>query len=416
MHGIGTIALGLWIARPLVFTHPLPMVATVILGMLCVHLLCFSTMFLLISKRLDGNRMGMEVFALGNLLLGVAYALQLVGGVADHSAIGFINHTMTLGAPVAYALGAARFFNRPVPVLRPLLAVAGLYTAAQLLVQFTLGTQARHAMLAGACALLFLAMVVALLYGMRSFAKDMRAEMTVFAVLIAGICGLNAAKLVMILHSGLPALDMNSGFQTVFYVYMSFLGTVLPPCMVWLVLRRLTDELRVMATQDPLTGLLNRRGLMACLEMHFRSRTAGNAHLLIVDIDHFKRINDTHGHQMGDLVLGRVAQVLQATARKGDLICRLGGEEFLVVALDIEPAGAFQLAERLREAISYSEVPSLSAQGPIRCTVTIGVSQGFSHPQALDAVLQQADAALYRGKESGRDRVESAFAPLPLPA
>ena len=95
------------------------MVATVILGMLCVHLLCFSTMFLLISKRLDGNRMGMEVFALGNLLLGVAYALQLVGGVANHRAIGFINHTMTLGAPVAYALGAARFFNRPVPVLRP---------------------------------------------------------------------------------------------------------------------------------------------------------------------------------------------------------------------------------------------------------------------------------------------------------
>ena len=136
----------------------------------------------------------------------------------------------------------------------------------------------------------------------------------------------------------------------------------------------------------------------------------------MLDIDFFKRINDTHGHQMGDLVLGRVAQVLQATARKGDLICRLGGEEFLVVAPDIEPAGALQLAERLREAISHSEVPSISAQGPIRCTVTIGVSQGFSHPQALDAVLQQADAALYRGKESGRDRVESAFAPLPLPA
>ena len=247
---MGTIALVLWNAQPLVFIHLLSMVATVILGMLCVHLLCFSTMFLLISKRLDGNRMGMEVFALGNLLLGVAYALQLFSGVANDSAIGFINHTITLGAPVAYALGAARFFNRPVPVLWPLLAVAGLYTAAQLLVHFTLGTQARHAMLAGACALLFLAMVVMLLYGMRSFAKDMRAEMAVFAVLIAGICGLNAAKLVMILHEGLPALDMDSGFQTVFYVYMSFLGTVLPPCMVWLVLRRLTDELRVLATQE----------------------------------------------------------------------------------------------------------------------------------------------------------------------
>lgn len=392
------------------FTHLHPMVATVILGMLCVHLLCFSTMFLLISKRLDGNRMGMEVFAVGNLLLGMAYALQLLGGVASSSAIGFINHTMTLSAPVAYALGAARFFNRPVPVWRPLLAVAGLYTAAQLLVEFTLGTQARHAMLAGACALLFLAMVVTLLRGMRTFAKDMRVEMAVFAALIAGICGLNAAKLVMILHAGLPALNMNSAFQTVFYIYMSFLGTVLPPCMVWLVLRRLTDELRDLATQDPLTGLLNRRGLMAGLELHFGSRTARSAHLLIVDLDHFKRINDTHGHQAGDLVLSRTAQVLQATARKGDLICRLGGEEFLVVALDIEPNGAFQLAERLREAISQSEVPASPAHGPIRCTATIGVSQGFSQTQALDAVLQQADAALYRGKELGRNRVESAFA------
>lgn len=169
------------------------MVATVILGMLCVHLLCFSTMFLLISKRLEGNRMGMEVFALGNLLLGMAYALQLLSGVTSNSAIDFINHTMTLCAPVAYALGAARFFNLSVPVWQPLLAVAGLYTTAQVLVEFTLGTQARHAMLAGACAMLFLAMVVTLLRGMRTFAKDMRAEMALFAVLIAGICGLNAA-------------------------------------------------------------------------------------------------------------------------------------------------------------------------------------------------------------------------------
>ena len=172
------------------------------------------------------------------------------------------------------------------------------------------------------------------------------------------------------------------------------------------------------ASTDPLTGAVNRRRLMDMghSEMAKQQRGEPPLALLLCDLDHFKRINDTHGHQMGDLVLGRVAQVLQATARKGDLICRLGGEEFLVVALDIEPAGVFLLAERLREAISHSEVPSISAQGPIRCTVTIGVSESFSHPQALDAVLQQADAALYRGKASGRDRVESAFATLPLPA
>ena len=188
-------------ARP-VFTHPLPMVATVILGMLCVHLLCFSTMFLLISKRLDGNRMGMEVFALGNLLLGVALCVCSWWAASPTTApIGFINHTMTLGAP--WPTRWARPLQPPmVPVLRPCWRWRAVHRCA-ITGAVHLGTQARHAMLAGAC-LLFLAMVVALLYGMRSFAKDMRAEMTVFAVLIAGICGLNAAKLVMILHSGLP--------------------------------------------------------------------------------------------------------------------------------------------------------------------------------------------------------------------
>ena len=332
----------------------------------------------------------------------MAYALQLVGGVADHSAIGFINHTMTLGAPVAYALGAARFFNRPVPVLRPLLAVAGLYTAAQLLVQFTLGTQARHAMLAGACALLFLAMVVALLYGMRSFAKDMRAEMTVFAVLIAGICGLNAAKLVMILHSGLPALDMNSGFQTVFYVYMSFLGTVLPPCMVWLVLRRLTDELRVMATQDPLTGLLNRRGLMACLEMHFHSRTAGSAHLLIVDIDHFKRINDSYGHLVGDQVLKAVAHCTREAVRKADYMARYGGEEFVLIVAARDGAEAGAACERIRVCVEQLRIPEMPLEG---VTVSIGATF-FRRGDTQASILQRADAALYRAKNGGRNRAE----------
>ncbi|MFR0692978.1 GGDEF domain-containing protein [Enterobacterales bacterium AE_CKDN230030158-1A_HGKHYDSX7] len=386
------------------------MVTTVILSMLCVHLLCFCVMFLLISRRLNGRKMGMDVFALGNLLLGLAYILQLLGGPASGGPMSVVNHTLTLCAPVAYVLGALRFFDRPTPVVRPLLALAAGYTLAQLLVQWAFGSAARHALLAGACALLFLAMVLAVLYARRTVARDLRVEMVVFAVLIGGICVLNAAKLVMILQGGLQALDMNSGFQRVFYIYMSFLGTVLPPCAVWLVLRRLTDELRSMAAHDPLTHLLNRRGLMDALEAHFRSRSAEPAFLLIVDIDHFKRINDTCGHKVGDLVLCHVAEVLKAAARRGDLICRLGGEEFVVIALDTDRAGALQLAERTRAAIERSEVPGLGADQPIRCTVTIGVSEGFSSAQALDGVLQQADAALYRGKTSGRNRVEWAQA------
>ncbi|MFI8480351.1 GGDEF domain-containing protein [Pseudomonas sp. NPDC078700] len=382
------------------------MVTTVILGMLCMHLLCFCVMFLLISTRLNGKKMGMEVFALGNLLLGLAYILQLLGGPAGWGLVSVINHTMTLCAPVAYVIGALRFFDRPTSVWRPLLTLAASYTAAQVLVQFTLGNEARYAMLAGACAALFLAMTVAVLYARQNVAKHLRVEMVVFAVLIGGICILNAAKLGMILSGGLEALDLNTRFQRTFYIYMSFLGTVLPPSVVWLVLRRLNEELRTMATHDPLTLLLNRRGLMDGLEAHFRSRTAGPIYLLIVDIDHFKSINDTHGHKMGDLVICHVAQLLKANARQGDLICRLGGEEFVIVSMDTDKTGALQLAERTRAAIEHSEVSGGNPMRPVRCTVTIGVSDNFTSTEALDSSMQQADAALYRGKASGRNRVE----------
>ncbi|PJI99656.1 diguanylate cyclase (GGDEF)-like protein [Acidovorax sp. 69] len=387
------------------------MVATVVLSMLCVHLLCFSVMFMLISTRLRGRKMGTDVFAIGSLLLGFAYVLQLLDGPATWGLMSIVNHTLTLCAPVAYGLGAARFFDQPVPVARPLLALAGVYTAAQWLVQTMLGSEARYALLAAACAVLFVAMAGVLLYGTRTFARHLRTEMAVFATLIGGLGAMNAAKCVLILSGGLGNLDMGHHFQTAFYIYMSFLGTVLPPAVVWLVLHRLTDDLRVMAVHDPLTGLLNRRGLADALEAHFRSRPAAMAHLLMVDIDHFKRINDTYGHKVGDLVLCSVAEVLQRTARQGDLTCRLGGEEFVVIALDMDGAGAMQLAERVRDAIERSQVSGGSEHGAIHCTVTMGVSARFASAQALDESLQQADAALYRGKMLGRNRVVWAQAP-----
>lgn len=382
------------------------MVTTVILGMLCLHLLCFCVMFLLISTRLHGKKMGMDVFALGNFSLGLAYILQLGGGSGNEGVVGIINHTLTLCAPVAYVLGALRFFDKPIAVLRPLLLLAGAYTLLQLLVQATLGVEARHALLAVLCALIFFAISITALYIRRTLARDLHVEMVVIAVLIGGIGVLNAMKFAMIIEGGMAALDMSSRFQKVFYLYMSFLATVLPPCVIWLVLRRLTDELRNLAAHDPLTQLLNRRGLMDALQTHFRSRTATPAYLLIVDIDHFKQINDNHGHQVGDQVLGHVAETLKATVREGDLVCRLGGEEFVIIAHSTDKGGVMQLAERLRTVIERSEVPGTQPHQPIRCTVTIGVSDDFTSVQAFDESLQLADVALYRGKTAGRNRVE----------
>ena len=285
--------------------------------MLCAHLLCFAVMFLLISKRLHGQKMGMDLFALGNFLLGSAYVLQLLEGGPAWSAMSVVNHTLTLASPVVYWLGAMRFFGHAVPLLSPLLVFAALYSLAQVLVQWSLGPVARYAMLSGGSALLFFVMALTVIYGARTFAKDLYGEMVFFAALISGLCVLNALKFMKLLDGGLDALQMDRQFQLVFYIYMSFLATVLPPSIVWLVLRRLTDQLRHIAARDPMTQLLNRRGLTEALQLSFNQRRAEHAHLLVVDVDHFKRINDTYGHHAGDTVLCRVAEILQATARRG---------------------------------------------------------------------------------------------------
>lgn len=394
------------------------MAATLIVGMLCMHLLCFAVMFWLIGRRLQGRQMGMDAFALGNALLGLVYILQLLGGSPGWNAYSVSNHVLTVCVPVAYWVGAMRFFGRDAPLVRPLLALALAYVAAQVLVQWLAGSAARYAMLSFVMALMFAAMAVAVLHALRGIARDLRVEMALFAVLIGGLGVLNAVKCVLVARNGLAALAMDSRFQVVFYIYMSFLATVLAPTMIWLVLRRLTDELRATAARDPLTQLLNRRGLLAGVEGHFRARTAAPARLLMLDIDHFKHINDSHGHQAGDAVLCHIADVLRGTLRSGDLASRTGGEEFVIVCLDADDEGVVRLAERLRAAVAQQAVPAPGTQVPLRCTVTIGLSHAFRGPEGLDAALQEADAALYRGKADGRNRIErpQAAAPTPAPA
>ncbi len=387
------------------------MVAYVLVGMLCAHLLCFSVMFLLISKRLHGKKMGMDFFAMGNFLLGLAYVLQLVEGGPAWSVMSVLNHTLTLAAPIAYGLGVMRFFGYPAPLWRPLIAFAAFYTTLQVLVQWSLGPVARYALLSGMSALLFLMMALTAIYGVRTFAKHLYWEMAFFSILIGGICALNAIKLVKILDGGLDALHMGSHFQMVFYIYMSSLATVVPPSIIWLVLRRLTDDLSRMAARDPMTQLLNRRGLSESLNRYFHLRNAAPASLMLLDIDHFKRINDTYGHQIGDSVLCHVAEVLRTTVRRGDLTGRVGGEEFVAICLESDDAGVMQLAERVREAVENQTIEASGTDKPLRCTVTIGVSRHFASLPALEGAMRAADAALYRGKAAGRNRVEWAGAP-----
>jgi diguanylate cyclase (GGDEF)-like protein len=176
----------------------------------------------------------------------------------------------------------------------------------------------------------------------------------------------------------------------------------------YMVVMRLVNKLEHLSHHDSLTGLLNRRAIEYLLDREIQrlQRFGEGFSVLIVDIDHFKRINDRLGHAAGDVVLCAVAKALQAQAREVDRVARFGGEEFCVILPHTLHEGALQAAERLRDAIRALSIDWQDEV--ISVTVSTGVATAHTTDDALDDLLQRADEALYRAKEEGRNRVVAA--------
>ncbi|GHD63651.1 hypothetical protein GCM10017083_54210 [Thalassobaculum fulvum] len=170
---------------------------------------------------------------------------------------------------------------------------------------------------------------------------------------------------------------------------------------------QLRQELERLATTDPLTGLANRRAFLARAreEVERASRHGRPMSVVMIDVDHFKSINDRHGHDVGDQVLQRVADMVGSTLRQsGDLAARFGGEEFVLLLPETPMAGAQALAERIREAFECTEVQTDA--GPVGFTASFGVGEFRSDLDTdIETVLKRADDALYRAKTAGRNRV-----------
>ncbi len=167
-------------------------------------------------------------------------------------------------------------------------------------------------------------------------------------------------------------------------------------------------RLRELASTDPLTGVANRRSIEVQGEaMLLHARLHGHPLCaLLVDLDHFKRINDANGHLAGDEVLARAARACQGALRHGDRLGRIGGEEFLVLLPNTRIAQALPVAERLREALRALDCSDIPADAEV--TGSVGVAELRAQDEDLKALIQRADLALYRAKHRGRDRVEVA--------
>jgi diguanylate cyclase (GGDEF)-like protein len=183
--------------------------------------------------------------------------------------------------------------------------------------------------------------------------------------------------------------------------------------------------MRFRATHDPLTSLLNRGAIMDLLgrELHRSQREQKSTAILLGDVDHFKQVNDTLGHVVGDEVLGEIANRLLASVRSYDFVGRYGGEEFLVVLNGCDPPYAPGRAEAIRKSVSNR--PIQTVKGPLALTMSFGVLLSADWgPRSVEELLHEVDIALYQAKDAGRDclrmakpdaKTEAPQAALPQP-
>ncbi len=164
------------------------------------------------------------------------------------------------------------------------------------------------------------------------------------------------------------------------------------------------EELENVSRKDPLTGLLNRRGADEIIrkESHRASRTKRSFAIMMADIDHFKKINDTHGHDAGDAVLATISKILAENVRKEDLCSRWGGEEFLLLLVETDIPDAYFLAERLRRNVENARIMHCGVA--LQATISAGMSM-YGEDEDIAACIKRSDLCLYKAKESGRNQI-----------
>lgn len=212
------------------------------------------------------------------------------------------------------------------------------------------------------------------------------------------------------LHGGVPGIGNDpQSLRQMTWFGLLLTAVVTTPLLMLLGLSRLLGELRESAHQDGLTGLPNRRGFFAQIGplLAHGQRGERRTAVLMLDVDHFKQINDRHGHTAGDSVLHEMGATLREILRRSDVPVRWGGEEFCVLLPDTDGAGAGILAQRIRQRFS-ERCRSIQALAKQRVSVSIGIAYGLLKQHPFEILQQQADAALYAAKDAGRDRAVAA--------
>ena len=361
----------------------------------------------------DRRREGLGLWAVALLMQALAYVL-LAGRGKLPDAISIVLANTVLAAVFACVLGAAfQFQGRSLPWARMLVPVA----ATAVLFTLFLDDYLARLVLAGIIFPLQLALPLWELCHPGQHRSGRGTWLVATGLLLQAI--------VLVVRGALAAqgaMPAEGLMQESVAQHLTFLATFVTVQassfgFVLMAKDRADEANRRLAAQDPLTGVPNRRSTIAALDRSVAQ--AVRAHeplaLMMVDIDHFKRINDGLGHLGGDEVLCRVVDVLRERLRTQDLVGRYGGEEFLVLLPRTPLASALELARQLCAAVEHTRFDVGGRTVPV--TLSIGVVGGSLEPgDSWDGLIAAADEAMYRAKHAGRNRVEAAAAPHRVPA
>lgn len=305
----------------------------------------------------------------------------------------WLGHGLLLLGFVSFHFGCRRFFDHAAQA-RPILLIYGLVLLG--LAWFVVVAPSYRVQLSlFNCALLALH-TGTLYFLLRRSNKNFPVRMVEFALV------LHMAILFARLVTTTPDMGDLLDASLIQNVYISSYLVIVLLLLIGAVLMatdRVRSELEYMATHDALTGTLNRRAILGfCADEHERSMRYGQSFsLMMIDLDHFKAVNDTHGHQHGDQVLVHFAGCTRAALRRADRSGRYGGEEFLVLLPNTDTDAALIVAERIRTALTTGHA--------LDCAASIGVTHWCGPKDTLDAMLGRADAALYQAKAEGRNRI-----------
>lgn len=316
---------------------------------------------------------------LGNGLLLIAYALYLQGshlhfGVPMRWRVWVVMWLVCMTILTWYAHAEPSFRGRSVVMLASMAAIMGYHA------WFLFGQGRQRAS--------------GMSFGVRFAAVSLASITLVFV--------LRWVHVVMLPQDGSHLFAPN-WVQSVYTLSYSLAVLMFTVGLALMASERVRESFQFQATHDMLTGVLNRRAVLDALaqELARSLRYQRPFAVLMLDLDHFKAVNDRHGHQVGDQVLQRFVQRVSATLRPNDVLGRFGGEEFVVLLPETNGASALATAERVRQAVRQPD-PALPT-----VSVSIGLTDWQTHDRSVDALIERSDRALYVAKSRGRDRVET---------